>query len=261
MSICRKCGSATEQGDIFCSNCGNNLDNICEKCGSHYNDEDVFCQVCGHRIVENIVACTGAEKGAKWLNKKHAGLIAVSLVLLISGGVGARYYFNQNKPYKADYRETVKINNASTAMQQNKSGFDEKKEKDTFGVIQGDDVIVRNEASTGGAVIDYLQNDVRVKVLSKRKCEDQNAAVISVPGYSVRLDNKDIILNKGQAVKIISFDGNIYKCETEISKRRVYIYPRQQEIKKIYGEVWYQVEINNNKVGWVFGDYIQTKLS
>lgn len=258
VSICRKCGSETKQGDIFCGNCGSNLENICKKCGSYYNDEDVFCQKCGNRIVENIDACASPEKGAKWFQKRYVWLIAILLVFLISGGVGAHYYFNHNKPHKAASREIVKMNNTSTAIKQNNSGVDEKNEKDVFGVIQGNDVIVRSEGSTAGAAIDYLQNGTRVKVLSKKKCEDQNAAVINVQGYLVRLDGKDINLNKGQAVKIISFDGNNYKCETEISKRTVYIYPRQQEIRKIYGEVWYQVQINNNKIGWVFGDYIRT---
>ena len=261
VSVCKKCGSETKQGDIFCGNCGSNLENVCNNCGSYYNDEDIFCQTCGHRIVENIDACASPEKGQKWYQKKYLWLVATLLILLIAGAVGAHYYFNNNKLYKANSREVVKMNSASTAIKQNNSGLDEKNEKEVFGVIQGNDVIVRSEASTAGAVIDYLPTGIKVRVLSKKKCEDQNAAVINVQGYLVRLDGKDINLNKGQAVKIISFDGNNYKCETEISKRRVYIYPKQQQIRKIYGEVWYQVQINNIKIGWVFGDYIRTQTS
>ena len=32
------------------------------------------------------------------------------------------------------------------------------------------------------------------------------------------------------------------------------------EIKKIYGEVWYQVRLENNKIGWIYGDYVQTNM-
>ena len=267
MQNCNKCGNEIKQDDLFCTKCGSIIERICKKCGKKYGADDKFCEVCGEKLTEDVgVEFVAPDNEQRQVNhkRKFSVILATVIVFVTVIGVGAYHYFNQDRTNKISNEQTAKSNSMVLVEQNGKNNnvmSDEKKIAQMPGIIKGNDVIVRAEASITGSVIDYVDEGRKVTVLNKQKCEDQNAAIINVQTMTVTVDGKDVVLKKGQAVKIISVEGNSYKCQTEINKKMVYISARQQEIKKIYGEVWYQVRLENNKTGWIYGDYIQTNMS
>ena len=265
MQNCNICGNEINQGDLYCTKCGNSIECVCKKCGRHYGAEDKFCEICGEKIPESVVIEHNVANNEQMQAnpKGKSALLIGAVIVFMAVGVFGAYHYYQNKINKTDNEQTAKSNSSVLVEQNGKNNTvmsDEKKTAQMSGVIKGNDVIVRAEASITGSVIDYVDEGRKVKVLNKQKCEDQNAAIINVQTMTVTVEGKDVVLKKGQAVKIITVEGNNYKCQTEINKKMVYIYARQQEIKKIYGEVWYQVKLENNKIGWIYGDYIQTNM-
>lgn len=262
MYNCNKCGNEIKQDDLFCTKCGNRIELVCRKCGNKYGADDKFCEVCGEKLTEDVeIEFAVPDNAQRQANHKGKFILLVGAVIIFMavGVVGAYNYFNRDKTNKADNEQTAKSNSSVLVEQNGKNNnvmSEEQKIAQMPGVIKGNDVIVRAEASITGSVIDYVDEGRKVTVLNKYKCEDQNAAIINVQAMTVTVDGKDVVLKKGQAVKIISFEGNSYKCQTEINKKSVYVYLKQQEFKKVYGDLWYQIQLDNGKIGWVYGDYV-----
>lgn len=129
-------------------------------------------------------------------------------------------------------------------------------QSDPIGSINGSDVILRSQASVTGNELDYLQKGSQVTILSKYICEDQNAAVINISDKYVTYNGRSIHLQRGQAVEIQSFDGRQYFCTLKVGNNWVSGNLSPTEIRKIYGDTWYQVRLPNGKTGWVYGDYV-----
>ena len=266
MQKCSKCGNEIEDGDLFCIKCGNKIENVCKKCGKPYPAGARFCETCGNNLSENncIAPSVIIREADVPKTQRGYGMIIISIIaIVVFAGLGSYYFYQHNPPNKINYEQTTKPN-IIKPPEQNKNTNNVipeiKKIVSATGIIKGNDVIVRTDPSVTTTAIDYVDDGLSVTVLSKQKCEDQNAAIINVPSITVTVDGKNILLKKGQALKIISLDGNVYKCEAEINKRMTYIYINQPDIRKIYGDVWYKVQLENNKIGWIYGDYIQTNM-
>ena len=247
MQICSKCGSEINQDDLFCAKCGECLKLVCGKCGNQCNAEDKFCEICGNQLGESVDKKTYSEHKDNKPRAKYVILIATIIMLIFAGSAGAYYYFNQDKDNKVSVEHTTNTHELTV---------EGKKKVVTTGVIKGNDVIVRAEPNFTGSVLDYVNDGLKIKILNRQKCEDQNAAVIDVPSVIVSVDGKNVVLKKGQAVQIIGLSAGKYKCQTEINKKNVYVFLNQKEFKKIYGDIWYQIQLDNNKIGWVYGEYI-----
>ena len=183
---------------------------------------------------------------------KRKGLLIAVAVVLIAAGCGVYSFIHQDKIVT-----DKPVNNSKVATKNNNIAVEEKKVITKTGSIKGNDVIVRGGPSTISPAIDYLYNGNKVKVLNEQVCKDENAAIINIPSLTIMVDGIKVVVIKGQAVEIINFNGGYYKCQTEINKKKVYISLKQQEIKKVYGETWYQIQLDNNKIGWVYSDYIE----
>lgn len=247
MQICRNCGSEIKQDDLFCAKCGESLKLVCKKCGNPCNAEDKFCERCGNQLIESAEKNTYSEHKSIKSKTKYFSIIATIIMILVAGSAGAYYYFNQDKDNKVIVEQKTNTHELTE---------EEKKKVITTGIIKGNDVIVRAEPNFTGSVLDYVNDGRRVKILNRQKCEDQNSAIIDVPTVIVSVDGKNVVLKKGQAVQIIGLSADKYKCQTEINKKNVYVYLSQKEFKKVYGDLWYQIQLDNNKIGWVYGEYI-----
>ena len=265
MQVCGKCGNEIGNGDLFCTKCGSRIEHVCIKCGHPYSVGDKFCEVCGNKLSESediVYTATSDDNTQISTRRKHIILILAVIIAVFFSAIGVYHYLHQKTTDKITIEQTIK-DNGSKSVEQAESNNNvtppASKIVTLTGVIKGKDVIVRAEASITASVVDYLDEGDKVTILDKQKCEDENAAIINVPTIIVKIDGDNILLKKGQAVKIISLDGNIYKSRTEINKRMVDIYTKEQEIRKIYGEVWYKVRLANSKVGWIYGDYVELK--
>ena len=246
--FCDKCGSKVKEGEEFCGNCGAPFKTRNQTLPDNTDQSDVregMREECASHIPQ-------IEEKQPQSKRKNGLLIAVVIVLIVAGCGGVYYFLHQDKVI-AD----KPVNNSKIVSKNNNVVTEEKKAIITTGSIKGNDVIVRGGPSTISPAIDYLNNGDKVKVLNKQICKDENAAIINIPTLTIIVDGIQVVLKKGQAVEIINFNGSYYKCQTEINKKMVYIYPKQQEIKKVYGETWYQIQLYNNKIGWVYGDYIE----
>lgn len=254
MTVCNKCGFKVQKEDSFCVNCGNNLKKVCKVCGNPCADGDIYCEGCGNKLPVVVGDESVATVISHHFNKKIWPFVFVFLLVSIGGGI--TYYYSQQIISQEEKSYSKGGIEAPSKKEINNLVSEEKKNTVIYGVIKGNDIIVRSDASTMSPAIDYLYNGNKVKILNKKECADKDAAIINVPSMVIYLGEKGIILKKGQAVKIISQDGNNFKCQTEINGKTVFIYPKQQDIKKIYGEIWYQVQLDN-KVGWIYGDYVE----
>jgi uncharacterized protein YegL len=56
--FCLHCGSAIEDGDIFCENCGQKVQEPqyipCVHCGQLSDDADAFCEFCGNKVTGSV---------------------------------------------------------------------------------------------------------------------------------------------------------------------------------------------------------------
>lgn len=101
---CRYCKAELEEGELFCSNCGQKVDIVqevtiseeagvfCPKCGKKFTNGEIFCDNCGTNLTddhisgsEDITIDRGKKNRNRHGNKWHVGVIVVVFIVGILG--------------------------------------------------------------------------------------------------------------------------------------------------------------------------------
>lgn len=49
-TTCNKCYTSNNKNNIYCTNCGNKINECCKKCNTTINKNDKYCKNCGEKI-------------------------------------------------------------------------------------------------------------------------------------------------------------------------------------------------------------------
>jgi tetratricopeptide (TPR) repeat protein len=134
--------------------------------------------------------------------------------------------------------------------------FKFKEKPSLIGVITGSNVILRAEPTTLSPIIARLNKGDVVTILDKLLSENLTEAITLKETFLITGFTK-VPLNKGKAIKIISERGDYIEAETDYQGRKLRGLIRTSDIEKIYSQIWYKVKTNDQKIGWVFGKFLQ----
>lgn len=240
---------------------------VCSKCGKPLLSYVSYCAECGQKILLQMPE-TDADKaeimrGYRYTPAKRivfkvwVGICVLTIIFFM--GYGRNLLLNNAKPVLQ--QATVPI--PSVKVPAGLAGTSTPTTPQQMptapvlqGTINGDDVILRSDSSISGAELDYLQRGTQVQILQKTVCKDISAAVISVGNKYVSYNGHSIHLPRGQAVEIQSTANGYYRCKLKIGDNWVYGELAVNEVRKIYGDIWYQIRLKSGKIGWVYGDYL-----
>jgi tetratricopeptide (TPR) repeat protein len=159
------------------------------------------------------------------------------------------------KPYYSNYLDTSFI----LYLQPGKIlyvDFKFKEKPSLIGVITGSNVILRAEPTTLSPIIARLNKGDVVTILDKLLSENLTEAITLKESFLITGFTK-VPLNRGKAIKIISERGDYVEAETDYQGRKLRGLIRTSDIEKIYSQIWYKVKTNDQKIGWVFGKFLQ----
>ena len=159
------------------------------------------------------------------------------------------------KPYSSNYLDTSFI----LYLHPGKIlyvDFKFKEKPSLIGVITGSNVILRAEPTTLSPIIARLNKGDVVTILDKLLSENLTEAITLKETFLITSFTK-VPLNKGKAIKIISERGDYVEAETDYQGRKLRGLIRTSDIEKIYSQIWYKVKTNDQKIGWVFGKFLQ----
>lgn len=277
--FCRKCGAEANDNEKMCPNCGAPLDTAISgltvsPVTTHKRASSKGCIMVIIRVLVIIALIAG---GIYWWMKPDdkAALPAANNSASPQSAAGGKntsapekgagtVVGTEDKALPADAEKKAEDAGKKTDEQKSSSQSDEKKpdteEKadkgDTFAVITGDGVMLRDSPSTTGEQVGVLALDKEVKILGKYTCDDESAAILSGDDVSVKLpDGTTAGLGRGLALKILEETPDGYKCSlgdgvtAELPK---------DAVRKLYGEVWYHVDADG-VTGYVFGNYVSVK--
>ncbi len=146
------------------------------------------------------------------------------------------------------------------------------KNKDDFklAIITGSDVFLREQPSTNSKIITTLNKNTNVKVWGERKSDNsKNSYILKADKYMATdlTNNTPILLKKGIALKYVG--RGKHGRESAICLIQVNGKNRKIEMKTGWGSNksnivestknndWFNVELNNGRKGWVYGEFIK----
>jgi tetratricopeptide (TPR) repeat protein len=159
------------------------------------------------------------------------------------------------KPYSSNYLDTSFILYLQPGKILNVD-FKFKEKPSLIGVITGSNVILRAEPTTLSPIIARLNKGDVVTILDKLLSENLTEAITLKESFLITGFTK-VPLNRGKAIKIISERGDYVEAETDYQGRKLRGLIRTSDIEKIYSQIWYKVKTNDQKIGWVFGKFLQ----
>jgi hypothetical protein len=131
--------------------------------------------------------------------------------------------------------------------------------KPQIAYVNADDVALRSGPSSISKVIRTLKRDSALDAVAMWCCDDKNACVINTEKLTVDYNGQSIELSKGQPVTIIGGNGDMYQCRLNLEGSSAMVYVNKANVKKLYGEAWYKVQLADGTIGWVYKDFITLK--
>lgn len=131
--------------------------------------------------------------------------------------------------------------------------------KPQIAYVNADDVALRSGPSSISKVIRTLKRDSGLDAVEMWRCYDKNAGVISTEKLTVDYNGQSIELSKGQPVKIIGKNADMYQCRLDTEGGSATLYINKAHVKKLYGEAWYKVQLADGTIGWVYKNFITLK--
>lgn len=128
-----------------------------------------------------------------------------------------------------------------------------------FGIIIGSNVILRSHHSIESDIISRLNKNQEVEILDRWVADDPNEAITTREVY-LQTANSRVLLNRGKALKIVSEHGSYCTVTCEYQGRIIRGILPGDVIEKTYGQIWYKVQTNDGKLGWVFGKFLQERF-
>lgn len=125
--------------------------------------------------------------------------------------------------------------------------------------VNGDDVFLRSAPSTNSSVIKTLKRNSGMDAIAVQTCDDERAGMINTDNVIVGFNGQNIRLAKGQPVTITGENGSTYQCQLNLENGSGTIYVDKANVKKLYGETWYKVQLSDGTEGWIYKDFVQLK--
>lgn len=210
------------------------------------------------KILKSIVALRNSNEKSSEKGKALLALLEAERkrVRGLSDGLQAAINgFDYQPGFKAGsdaYYEYEKLNNNYINKKTNIL------EKQT-GYISGDDVFLREKPSTASRILQTLKRNVRVDVIGIEQCNDSQAAMVDTDNVVVGYNGNNIKLQRGQPITITGENNATYQCRLDLENNSGTIYLNKQDVKKLYGDVWYNVKTSRGQVGWIYKDFIILK--
>lgn len=89
--VCLKCGTAIDEGQLFCPKCGTKKGEInnktCEKCGVILHPNEKFCSKCGEKVKFNLQSDLQIKPDKNFVKKHKKQLIIVALIAIVIAGI------------------------------------------------------------------------------------------------------------------------------------------------------------------------------
>lgn len=130
--------------------------------------------------------------------------------------------------------------------------------------INGNNVLVRSNHSIQSNRKGVLTKGQTVTILDEFTPDgNHNEAILrsSTNFYNSYSGVKVFTLNRGKAIVIERFDGNMYSISYEDDKtgKTGYAQLSASQLEFISGDVWYKISTTSGLSGWVFGKFV-TKI-
>ncbi|MFN4909929.1 MAG: hypothetical protein ACK444_07005 [Flavobacteriales bacterium] len=127
--------------------------------------------------------------------------------------------------------------------------------------ITGNNVLVRSDHSIQSNRKGVLKQGQIVTILDEFTPEgNQNEAILrsSTNFYNSYSGDLLFTLNKGKAIVIERFDGNMYNISYEDDRtgKTGYAQLSASQLEFISGDVWYKISTAAGVTGWVFGKFV-----
>jgi len=127
--------------------------------------------------------------------------------------------------------------------------------------INGNNVLVRSNHSIQSNRKGVLTKGQTVTILDEYTPDgNHNEAILqsSTNFYNSYSGELLFTLNKGKAIVIERFDGNMYSISYEDDKtgKTGYAQLQASQLEFISGDVWYKISTTSGLSGWVFGKFV-----
>lgn len=210
------------------------------------------------KILESIVVLRNSNENSSEKGKALLVLLEAERkrVRGLSDGLQAAINgFDYQPGFKAGsdaYYEYEKLNNNYINK---KANVVEKQ----IGYTNGDDVFLRESPSTTSRIVQTLKRNVRVDVIGIEQCNDLQAAMVDTDNIVVGYNGNNIKLHRGQPITITGENTTTYQCRLDLEASSGDIYLNKRDVKKLYGNIWYNVKTSMGQTGWIYKDFITLK--
>ena len=216
----------------------------------------------------------GAGQGGRTGSDTSKNLIIGVLAAIIIIGGGAGYYLHAKGSGTPSAKLPAQTETAAKPPAKPAEGAADKNTKDAganpvpsgeikpvdnrrLGTITGNEVIVRSGNSTSSAQITDLDQGTQVEILETRKATDRRAAVVTTE-LAGTYNGQPIKINRGYGVIILrDYGDGTSRCQLTVDNQAVYMKINNANLSSIYGQTWYKVRLEDGRIGWVFGDFLQ----
>lgn len=133
------------------------------------------------------------------------------------------------------------------------------KQKSADGYIRGANVLVRRAPSTESPQLALLHDGDMVRVWNVMQCTDKQAAIVDGT-VAVTFNGQPQVLKRGQAIRIIGEQAEGYDCLLQLDDVSGTVKIPKEAVRRVAGDTWYEVQLGNGDIGYVYGDYLETDL-
>lgn len=199
-----------------------------------------------------VETATPPKNGASiTINKKYligAGA-AIAVVLIV---FAAKFVLDtpdkkqKSATFEADAAQTeeMPVDNSITQL-------------DKPGTIKGNNVNIRLEPNIKSPVIKQLHNGTKVTVLAEQNVSESGDALLSQTTQLTTETGKKIKLAAGKGIIILEEKEHSYLVKYAIADDKSVVGEvGKNSVKKISGDLWYQIKFQNSLTGWIYGKFV-----
>lgn len=176
------------------------------------------------------------------------GVIVCMVVL--TAGCALNAEIPKEDSYKSNISNEIELSKLTAPMPIEEVGY-----------INGNEVIVREGPAVSSRNIEVLTNNTKIIIIGEEHCTDEKAVILTVPERVVTYNGRKISLKYGQAMELIEYWGHglrhSAKCNVKIGNEIATVSVYKDEIREIYGDVWFRIKTPSGKEGFVFGEFIR----
>ncbi len=176
-------------------------------------------------------------------------------VLLLAAATVLMLNLKSGKPI--DSEEVSAGTNQQSETQSVDSAIEE---VDLSGVVNGNNVNMREEPNVSAPAIKQLQKGEKVTIFAKTNSAETGDAVFSKQAQITTEEGKQIKLDSGKGIFIIEERENSYLVRYEIEDDKMITGTVDKDaVQRITGEIWYKVTNEDGITGWMYGKYVDVQ--